>query len=261
MVTASYIFAILFEIVYPILVGLMIIRRYNTGWKLFGVGVLTFLGSQVVHLLLLSGFSELIKRGLFPSPALEILPYAIVVGLLAGLCEETARLTGYKILKEKGNTWGAALTLGAGHGGSESIIIGLVSLANFAVFIYIQQTGRTALGVTPSQLSQVFNIPWTLPLAGAVERLTTLIMQLTLSIMVWIAVSRRAWGWFIAAILWHTLVDGSVLLLQNIGFTTWAIEGILTGVMLINIIGLYIMNLIKTQTTPLPGDRTNVLDN
>ncbi len=247
MVIASYIFAILFEIVYPVLVGILIIRRYKTGWKLFGVGVLTFLGSQLVHIMLLSGFTELIRRGLFPSPTLEILPYVIVVGLLAGLCEETARLTGFKILKEKANSWGTALTLGSGHGGTESILIGLVSLANFGLFLYIQLSHQTVLGMTPDQISKMLNIPWTLPFAAAAERLTTLIMQLTLSVMVWMAVSRRAWIWFAAAILWHALVDGSALLLQNFGLSVWAIEGILAGVMLINFAALYMMRLMTNQ--------------
>jgi uncharacterized membrane protein YhfC len=259
-VYVSYIFAILFEILYPILIGILIIRRYKSGWKLFGVGVLTFLGSQLVHILLLSGFTELIRQGLFPSPTLVILPYAVVVGLLAGLCEETARLAGFKILKEKANSWGAALTLGSGHGGSESIIIGLISLANFALFIFVQRTGQTVLGLTPDQISKTLNIPWTLPLAAAVERLTTVIMQLTLSIMVWLSVSRKAWIWFAAAILWHALVDGSILLLQNIGLTVWTIEGILAGVMLINIAGLYIMSLITNQEVPPVLDSTNVLN-
>ncbi|MDR3573383.1 MAG: YhfC family glutamic-type intramembrane protease [Anaerolineaceae bacterium] len=261
MVTASYIFAILFEIVYPILVGTLIIRRYKTGWKLFGVGILTFLGSQIVHVLLLSGLTEFIRRGIFPSPALEMMPYAIVVGLLAGLCEETARFTGYKILKERGNSWGAALTLGSGHGGIESMLIGLVSLANFALFIFIQQSNRSILGITPAQVSSYLNIPWTIPLAAAVERLTSLVMQLTLSVMVWIAVSRRAWVWFGGAILWHALVDGSVILLQNFGLTVWTIEGILTGVMLINFAGLYIMSLLTKQILPPTATRTNVLVN
>jgi Predicted membrane protein len=259
-VYVSYIFAILFEILYPILVGVLIIRRYKTGWKLFGVGVLTFLGSQLVHILLLSGFTELIRQGLFPSPALIILPYAVVVGLLAGLCEETARWTGFKILKEKANSWGAALTLGSGHGGSESIIIGLVSLANFALFIFIQRSGQTVLGLTPDQIAKTLNIPSTLPLAAAVERLTTVIMQITLSVMVWLSVSRRPWIWFVAAILWHALVDGSIVLLQNIGLTVWAIEGILAGVMLINVAGLYMMSLYINQPVPPIRDRTNVLN-
>ena len=127
------------------------------------------------------------------------------------------------------------------------------------MFIFVQQTGRTVLGLTPDQISKALNVSWTLPLAATVERLTTVIMHLTLSIMVWIAVSRRAWIWFVAAILWHALVDGSVLLLQNIGLTIWAIEGILAGVMLINIAGLYIMSMITSQTVPSIANSTIVL--
>ena len=255
----SYIFAILFEIVYPILVGIWVIRRYRTGWKIFGAGVLTFLGSQIVHLLLLSGLTALIQKGLFPSPAQQILPYAAMLGLLAGLCEETARFSGFKILRDKANSWEGALTLGAGHGGTESILIGLASLANFALIMYIHLTGQTVLGTTPDQALKVLDLPWTLPLASAVERLTMLILQITLSVMVWLAASRRAWLWFAAAILWHALVDGSVLLLQSVGLTAWEIEGILAGIMLINLTGLYIMSLVYKGITLSEPDRTNVL--
>lgn len=60
-----------------------------------------------------------------------LLQNAVILGLSAGICEETARLIGFAALKARARSWQAALTLGIGHDGTESAIIGELELITF----------------------------------------------------------------------------------------------------------------------------------
>jgi uncharacterized membrane protein YhfC len=65
--------------------------------------------------------------------------------------------------------------------------------------------------------------------------LTTVSLHLTLSVMVWQAVTRRAWVWYLGAILYHALVDALAVALPQLGGSTYLLEGILGVLMLINL--------------------------
>ena len=75
-------------------------------------------GPQVLHIPLLGVFNQILK---YQMPPYDVSYTAIfleagMLGLLAGLCEETARLVGYWVLKGRAKTFGSALALGAGIG-------------------------------------------------------------------------------------------------------------------------------------------------
>lgn len=235
MITAGFIVAILIEIGLPFVLGYLFIRRYRTGWFLFFVGVLTFIGSQVLHIPALQGLTALFQNGTLPTPPVTILPYfnAVLLGLLAGLFEETARWVGYRVLKQRADSWGAALTLGAGHGGIESILVGVTVLAGL-----INSFGMIELAP----------LSWYDPLAGAVERIIALSLHITLSVMVWLSVSRRNAWWFVAAVLWHALLDFAAVLMVSFGWSTWAIEGMLALFLPVNLALLYLMHRYARRT-------------
>ena len=77
--------AVLVEIGLPLVLAVILRKRFNVGWALFGVGMLTFIGSQVIHLPLLSLLTVLFQQGILPQPSLAIMPYfnPIVLGLAA----------------------------------------------------------------------------------------------------------------------------------------------------------------------------------
>ena len=81
-------------------------RRCGVGWMLFRVGVLTFIASQAVHISLLMALNRLILYQLPPNHVSYsgIFFDAVILGLLPGLCEETASLVGYRVLKERAKT-------------------------------------------------------------------------------------------------------------------------------------------------------------
>ena len=234
-----------FNVIFPLILGWWIIKKKGTSWKLFGVGVLTFIGSQIFHLPVVRGLTTAFSTGLLPHVDPGFAPFfnAIVLGLLAGIFEETARWIGYKLLKKKGDSFGSSLTLGAGHGGVEAIIIGASVLATLISMLSLLGPDAALPVLSPNQaewarqqVEAYWSIPWHMPLAGAVERIAALGLHIGLSVMVWLAISFRKPLWFWLAILYHAAVDGLALLAMGFGIHVWLIEA---GLILISFGALY----------------------
>jgi uncharacterized membrane protein YhfC len=229
----TFLLAGTFNVIFPLILGWWIIKRKGTSWKLFGIGVLTFIGSQIFHLPVVSGLTRAFSSGLLPHVDPGFAPFfnAIVLGLLAGIFEETARWIGYKLLKKKGDSFGASLTLGVGHGGIEAMIIGASVLASLVSMLALQSSSA-ALSALPAnqaalaqqQMQAYWATPWHLPLAGAVERVAAGGMHIGLSVMVWLAISFRKPLWFWGAILYHAVVDGLAVLAMSFDVEVWLIE-------------------------------------
>lgn len=239
-----------FNVVFPLILGWWIIKKKETNWKLFGVGVLTFIGSQIFHLPVVNGLTKAFSTGLLPSVGVTFAPFfnAIVLGLLAGIFEETARWIGYKLLKKKGDSFGASLTLGAGHGGIEAIIIGGSVLLSLVSMIALKSSDAALLALpadqaalAQQQVQSFWATPWHMPLAGAVERVAALALHIALSVMVWISISFRKPLWFWLAVLYHAVVDGLAVLAMSFGLQAWLIEA---GLIIISFSMLYLI--IKT---------------
>jgi uncharacterized membrane protein YhfC len=243
----TFLLAGTFNVVFPLILGWWIIKKKETSWKLFGVGVLTFIGSQIFHLPVVNGLTRAFSTGLLPSVGVLFAPYfnAIVLGLLAGIFEETARWIGYKLLKKKGDSFGSALTLGAGHGGIEAIIIGGSVLLSLVSMIALKSSDAALLALpadqaalAQQQMQSFWATPWYMPLAGAIERVAAVGLHITLSIMVWLSISFRKPIWFWLAVLYHAVVDGLAVLGMSFGVNVWIIEA---GLALISFSMLYLI--------------------
>jgi len=238
MLIFSFIFAIVVEIVFPILLAFWVTRRFKTDWLLIGVGVTTFIFSQIIHIPIVTGLTAAAQNGWisFPSGIPGRLINAFLLGSLAGLCEEPTRWIGYKLLKSKGDSWKAAVTLGVGHGGIESVgLVGFSVLANLVIMILVSNFGVSIPGLTESQVTQFWALPWHIPLAGAVERLMAILLHITLSTLVWLSIRNKTILWLLAAILWHTVVDFVIVFAGSMGWTVWAIEGVMGGMSVLNL--------------------------
>ena len=229
----TFLLAGTFNVIFPLILGYWIIKKKGTNWKLFGIGVLTFIGSQIFHIPVVRGLTTAFSTGLLPHVDPGFAPFfnAIVLGLLAGVFEETARWIGYKLLKKKGDSFGAALTLGAGHGGIEAMIIGASVLASLVSMLALQSSSAVLSALPPNQaalaeqqMQAYWATPWHLPLAGAVERVAALGLHISLSVMVWLAISFRKPLWFWGAILYHAVVDALAVLAMSFGVEVWLIE-------------------------------------
>ncbi len=219
----------------PLCLGIILHRRWRLGWRIFLLGAATFIGSQVLHipfnLLVLTPIID--KLGLNSTlRGSSLVFYGLVIGLSAGVFEEGARYLVYRVWLRDVKRWKEAVFYGAGHGGIEAILLG-----GLALFAFFQATAyRNAdlaelvspdqLEVARAQIEAYWTAPWYAAILGAVERSLAIVIQISLSVLVFQAVIRRKVAWLILAVGWHTVVDAlAVFGLQR--WNVYIIEGLL----------------------------------
>lgn len=225
--------AIIVEIGLPVVLAVLIVKKFKMKWVVVFTGVLTFIGSQVVHIPLLQVPALLNKLGInVVEPQFwPIVWYAVFLGLMAGLCEETARWIGFKILKDKAASYKSAFALGIGHGGVESVIVGVLVLVNLVFMLVFTPESMTARGIpdgtvqmTISQVAQFWATPWHLVLAGAFERVIAISAHLFMSVLVWKSVTQKSWLWFLLAVAFHAVLDFVAVYFSSMGLSPWQLE-------------------------------------
>lgn len=252
----TYLLSILVMIGLPIFLAIFFVKRYRVSWLVVLAGVATFAVAAVLNSFVRSKVFDLFNAGTLPMPSQQWTPVvvALIVGLGTGFFEESMRWIGFTVLGRKRKKFGSALALGAGHGGIESILIasfpywpiyGGLILTMITVLFY-NAGGQIAKGVSSDQvsymLSQIqgfWSSPWHLGLLPGVERIIAMSTQILLSIMVWKSVADRSFVWFLVAILYHTIVDALAVFLGQIGWSYWAVQGILALFLLLNVYLIY----------------------
>jgi len=208
-------------ILLPLAAGYFIAKKFELSFKDFGklfiAGALTFIASQVLHIPFLYGITALFKNGMLPSPpeSWSVIFNAILLGLLAGIFEETARYILFKYIMKKSHTWEDAITIGLGHGGMEAILIGILAISTFAQMTAMRtMTDFSSLGIPAEQIEAVkaqVTTYWAqssvMPFFGFMERISAICLHIGLSVLVMYSVvsGQRKWFWF--ALLWHAFVD------------------------------------------------------
>lgn len=203
----------LLMIILSLALGACLARRYRVSWRLFGWGAVTFIGAQLVHLPLLRILTQSL-RGVVTGPFViehALLINAVILGLLAGLCEEGARWLAYRFIVPEARSWPQGLMLGAGHGGAEAIILG--ALAGYSL-VYAIIAGAVPAGHSLR------------PLLGTAERVFALADHLALSVLVLQVFVRGRLRWLVIAIVWHALLDG-VSVYASGHLSAPALEGVL----------------------------------
>lgn len=203
----------LLMIAMPIALAIAFRRRWGVRASLFGAGALTFIASQVVHLPLLALISWPFQQHWLTMPPEWKLPFnALVGGLTAGLCEEIARYVAFRRFLKTTRTWQEGLMFGAGHGGIEAIILGVLVLVSFANYYTLSQMDISTLpeaqrAGAQQLLNAVNTTPPLMALLGAVERVFALCVHLANSLLVLAAARLDKPALLGVAILWHTAVN------------------------------------------------------
>jgi uncharacterized membrane protein YhfC len=218
LVVATFAAVILLEIAIPLGLGYWIARRFGVSWKIFGLGAGFFIAVQLIHtplVLLTQGPLYLFLQGIVTDETTIIVILALYLGLLAGLFEELGR---YLVFRSFFPAKGIALSrenglmFGAGWGGIESMIIALLLLSTMVTYIALSTSPDPLAGfpADPVALEQVNAILGLTPaeiLPGLLERMMTITLHITWSVMVLAAVVYRQRGLLALAVLWHTGVD------------------------------------------------------
>lgn len=210
----------------PVLLACRLVRKYHARWSTILIGAATFFVfalvlEALVHRIVLMGPYGATIQG---TP----LYLALYGGLMAGLFEETGRYLSMKFLmKKEPSTTFPGIAYGVGHGGAEMLLLFGITMAVYLVLAGMANAGPldTLLSTAPSEAKEQMDAtlkvisemtPGSL-LLGLWERISALIMQLSLSVLVWTAVRRGGpWRWlFPAAILLHAFVDAIAVMLKD----------------------------------------------
>jgi len=242
----------------PILLVIFLSRKFSLSWKLALAGALTFIASQVLHIPILYGLTALFQNGTFSIPATWKTPFnAIVLGLLAGIFEETARYILFKFRLKNVKTWNEGVLVGAGHGGVEAIFVGVFGVVTLVSMIAMRNADPSAFGIPADQVElakQQVAAYWSTPVfmafLGLIERVFAVCLHLSLSVMVLYSVAFKIPAWFWTALLWHAFVDAAaVYLLPIVGAV--AVEGIIGLTAVISLFILFRMRILFVDAEPI----------
>lgn len=199
----------------PILAFFLFSRYGKLSWKAIAIGGATwFIATQVLEKM----FHGIVitYTPLFKHPYL----FAVYGAFAAGIFEECARYIAYtKYLKGK-REWKDGAAYGVGHGGLESIMLGLLGGTQILTFVSMIQKGSFSQlkgKVPPEIINQIQTTLQSSPfvfLLGGIERVFAFILQVFLSVVVLYAVKYGKAKFLLYAILLHALFNLAPALYQ-----------------------------------------------
>ena len=216
--------ALIFSFVLPI--GMVIWWKKKTGSKLwpFIVGAICFTVFAMGLEQILHTFCIILENPVSKAINGNIMLFMLYAALAAGIFEETGRLFGFKVLLKKYNDKDTAIAYGIGHGGIEVIIIlGITYLFYFLAICGVTigtESATNTLLETAGAIS-----PGTICFA-MIERISTMIIHISLSMIVFVAAKEKGKLWlYPVAILLHALVDApAALFQQGLPIPIWGLE-------------------------------------
>lgn len=208
---------------------LIVWMRKNRGMKIspFWAGAAVFVIfalflEQVLHYFVLirpSALSEFVNGNLWA--------FVLYGALAAGVFEETGRFLAFKTVlgnkKEKEN----AITYGIGHGGIESILVVGISMVSSMVMMltirslggvdgYVALVPKNSQDVVRASVEALLFTPSYHFLLAGIERISTIIFHIALSVLVFSAAHRPGkWYLYPLAIFIHMFLDVFAVLYQR----------------------------------------------
>lgn len=226
----------------PTILGLYFTGKFKLNWRLWWIGAVTFILSQVGHIPFNLGIEYLFKNNILPIPpqSWRGLFNVVFLGLSAGIWEETFRYIVYRWWARDARSWRRALLLGAGHGGIEAILLGIIVLITYFQMLSIRSSDLSTiappeqLDILTSVVASYWSTPWYGSLLGSIERVFAIIAHLSLSVIVLQVILRNQHRWLWLAIGWHAFLNaGALYVAQKWG--PYAAEVFLAGVALVSI--------------------------
>lgn len=241
MLTTLYVINFLGMILLPIIAWIFFTRRFALSWKLVLAGGLTFIASQILHVPLVIALGSFMEKS-------SLLVNAILLGLLAGIFEETARYIVFKFILKNSRTWKEGVLVGLGHGGTEALILGIAVASAFVFMVMYRNTDLSTVPSIPAdqlelakqQVAAYWSAPLYAAVLGFVERIFAMCLHVGLSVMVLYAVAYQKPIWFWLALVWHALVDAAaVYIVQEIGILP--VEGIVAILALVTLAIVFVL--------------------
>jgi uncharacterized membrane protein YhfC len=222
-------FSMVISILVPVVLFVYFHKKYTLSLKAVGIGALVWIiFTQVfeksIHVYLLK--TNPATAQFLNNP--YVLPF--YGALMAGIFEETGRYLAFRYVLKGKTEWKDGIAYGIGHGGIESIVVGmLLSINNLATAILIN-SGKFASLAPSASLEQIKHAltttsPVMFALSG-VERLLALAPQIALSLIVLYGIKTGKIRYLFYAILAHATLDIFAGMYQAHLVGVWVVEAI-----------------------------------
>lgn len=222
----AMVISVILAIGFPIVLVIYFIIKYKRDHKPIMVGVLIYIIFAIILEQVLHGF--VFTNSIFSQNPLI---YAIYGGLAAGVFEETGRLFAYKVIMKKSRQWKDSIAYGIGHGGIESLIMGISLIPNITYANLINSGKFENSFVDIASKSQLLQIKSTILNKSAIlyllpgtQRVMTLLFQIALSLLVMYALKKRKYIFYVLAIVLHGLVYFPAILYDKGVGNVWIVE-------------------------------------
>ena len=233
-VSAVSIIGILFSLIVsiglPVALGIVVYKKTHARISSCFIGA----GIFVVFALILEQILHAIVMAVNPALQSRTVLFGLYAALAAALFEETGRFVAMKFFMKKSLNKGDALMYGVGHGGVEAILlVGLTYVNNLIISIMIN-TGSIQLTMsqmepalqetTYQQLQALWQSPAYVFYMAGVERISAIVLQICLSVLVYKCVKTGQKKFIAGAFLLHFIVDFVTVVTAGFGLPIWAVE-------------------------------------
>jgi len=214
----------------PVVLAVIVLKKYSEVLKSILIGALIFFVSQVV--LRIPILQILSKQNYFVEFSKHYIVYSLFLGLTAGVFEEVGRYVGFRGFLKDRLDYQNGIAYGIGHGGIESVLIVGITYINNIVYSFLINSGsldvllkgKVSPEVIKSIKSALIETPASAFLLAGFERVFTMAIQIALSLLVLVAVKRKRLYYLAFAILLHTIIDAPAAYMALVKVNIFAIE-------------------------------------
>ena len=255
----AHLFNGLLMIAMPVGLAIYLTRHWKISWRLWLIGAATFILSQVGHIPFNAAVGAILnKTSMVDWPkSYQTIFNAIFAGLSAGLFEELFRYGMFRWWAKDARSWKKGILAGAGHGGAEAILLGILVLYGFLQFNVYRHIDLSTvfpadqLELAKSEVAAYWSATWYVSMLGAVERFFTIPVQIAMSVIVLQTFTRKQWFWVWLAVLYHAFIDASTgYLLKPLGM--YWVEALVGGYAVLSVIIIFALRQ-PDQDAPEPA--------
>lgn len=219
------VFNILLGVFIPIVMLVYLRKKYNCEMKAPWIGCAVFIVFALIlenvanNVLLICGVGGVIQR--------NIIIYGLYSGLMAALFEDVGRFLAFKtVLRKYNSNDHNALMYTVGHGGFELFMLLILPMLSYAAYAAAINSGNVQAlleGMTEQQasmltdtLSQLSSASPIMFLLSPLQRIAALAVQVSMSVLVWLAAKDTARiAMLPAALALHTAVNAVSVILTG----------------------------------------------
>jgi uncharacterized membrane protein YhfC len=231
----------------PVLLAIYLVHHWKMGGRIWWIGAATFIISQVGHIPFNWGVGKLLNhtRMVAWNPISQLFFNAVFLGLSAGIFEECARYLVLRLWAKDGRSWRNGVLFGAGHAGSEAVILGVLVLYSFFQLTALRDADleklipSSQLTLVQMQVTAYWSAAWYNSLLGALERFLTIPCQIALAVMVMQVFIRRQIRWLFLATGYHALLDATAVVNVKYIGVYWT-EAVICGFAILSMVLIFV---------------------